>query len=155
MDGTKIFIVMLVVIAILFAVGIGSGMRHDPNEKVDLNSGPLVFLQQTFAKPQPLELQDLTSPAPATCIQGTRLIVPRLQTCTLSIKASGTAARRITFNIPVNAVLKVTLDQPNALKVTQNLPTDASEHLDVYKDGGTLQLTCMNSLSSACILTLK
>lgn len=153
--GVKILIVVVILIILLFIVGIGAGARHDSNEKMDLSSGPLVFLQQTFAKPQPLASGDIRSADPATCLQGERLVVPRAGTCTLSIQASGTMVRRIAFDIPFSTVLAVTLDQPNALKVTQSLPADASEHLDVYKEGGTLQITCAASPAPDCLLALK
>jgi hypothetical protein len=155
MKSGKILIGVLFLIIIVFAIGIGMGARHDPNEKPDLNSGPLVFLQQMFAEPQPLASDDISSASPTACLQGERLLVPLSGTCRFSIQSSGAMVRRITFDIPPGTVLAVTLDQPNALKVTQNLPADASEHLDVYKDGGILQITCAASLTSTCLSGLK
>jgi hypothetical protein len=159
-DRRKVLIVVVVVIVVLFVVGVGAGASSDSNQKIDsseLNADWLKSLQSSFAKPQALTSQDVSTAAPPTCLQPGAFVVNSGETCLFLIRRSSSpATRRLTLNLSEGASVDLTLQQKSAVTLKATLTiSDTSGSWDVYQDGGTLSLLCQDSgQASACRLDI-
>jgi hypothetical protein len=167
-NKTKILIGVVVLIVVLFVVGTGLGVGDDANRNgqktptpFDLSgNNPLVQgIGNLIGAPPAIAVGDLQAPSPGTCIQGQQLVIVRHQTCQYTI---GTLDKthRLTPQVPSGASIGIVVTQP----ATQNprlpdeqvtpIPGGATDHVDIYKEGGTVTITCLNSVQPACRLTL-
>jgi hypothetical protein len=162
MTGPRIFIVVLILIAILFVVGIAAGATRKDDNKVsssDLNASWLEGLQARLAQPQPLTAQDIGVAAPTSCLQKEQLIVAPNQRCRFLIQRSSSPnARRLALRLVEGASVALRLEQKNAVTLEKNLPPSDSakdKDWDVYQEGGILSVTCTDSgKAAACRLAL-
>lgn len=151
----KAVIVVLVLIAVLFAVGIGLGARQKdgrPAKCEDSSPGSLSALSARID----------TSSLDTTCLQGDRFIVPSGQLCKVTIRALPdkwrlTNIRSLKLSLPEGGAADFAYDRKP--------PTDASlkdvdENLD-RESKGTLPTDCQKTvvsvvdLGSGGELTLK
>lgn len=167
MQGTapKILLIGLLALALLFMGGLLLGTGHGSKEPADLSPGWIEAIQNTFARPAPLELSEISEANPANCLRpdGKALVVPLNKTCTYSLRKSSTNARRIIFNLAPPGVADLFLDQKiqgkDSVRARQTLPlskgnSDNPDHLDVYQEGGLLTAFCRPTPGvSQCILT--
>lgn len=159
MDRRKVLIVVVIVIVGLFVVGLGrSASGGDQIDSSALNADWLKSLQDSFARPQPLTTQDVGTVAPPTCLQQAVITINAGETCLLLIKRSaGPATRQLVLGLSAGARVEVTLQQQNAM--TLKATVSAAERRgqwDVYQDGGTLTLVCVDSgQAPACQLGLE
>lgn len=151
MNVSKPLIVVVILIVVLYVIGVGCGLAPKDNT-FNRNDTTLTSLQNLLANPQTLTFDDLD--APGGCVNSftRRLTVTKGNTCTYTVRASGSPVRRITLNLLSNSSVTATLEQRNGLRVTQTLPV--TNPLDVYKDGGTLIITCGAFSVSDCVLAL-
>jgi hypothetical protein len=163
MTATKVFIVVLIVIAVVFAGGIVLGATStDKPVSLDTLERQWGALRDRLARPETLHIRDLTG-SPGTCIQGTQLVVVRGAECQFSIHCeSCPAVRKLGLYLVEGSAATISFDQPiGGGNVTQakTLPVAdfaADKEWDVYKEGGTLRVVCKNiGQAPACKLQLK
>jgi len=163
MNGPRIFIVVLVLIGLLYAVVVGFGIRDNSNGKVDpaaLNSAWLKALQEQLAQPQPLKASDIGLTAPAGCLVQDQVVVPGGGICKLLISGTDSpSVRRLSLTLVEGTSATLKLEQKNALTLNKTLPpADSAKDngWDVYKEGGILSVVCPDSGSApACKLKLN
>jgi hypothetical protein len=164
MNATKVFIVVLIVMAVVFAGGMVLGAtRTDKPVSLDTLEKQWGALRDRLAHPEPLRIQDLTASSGGCIIQNTHLLVVRGGECQFSIHCeSCPVVRKLGLYLVEGSAATVSLDQPiggGNVTQTKALPVAdlaADKDWDVYKEGGTLRVVCKNiGLAPACKLQLK
>ncbi|HLH61561.1 MAG TPA: hypothetical protein VKV20_07745 [Ktedonobacteraceae bacterium] len=158
-NSTKVFIVVLFLIGILFIVGINIGAAHSDDTAFS-TPGWVNSLGGTLARTQPLKLSDL-SPVAGNCLQqGTFVILPG-NTCTFGISQSSFTSRVVTLQLVQGTPALVTLTQEQSLTVQETLSsskvmTDANMKVYPGKAHGMLAIQCLGASGGpACMLQLK
>jgi hypothetical protein len=172
MNGAKIvFIVVLVVFAVLFAGGIGLGLGSNgasPGNARDLQNSWLSGLRQSLAPAKNLKLEDVEKGAPPGCIQSRGFVIQRSQSCKFTVQSSFWPVRKqLSLRLSQGSVAEIRL-RPNVaqnkagLTATQILSTthpeitkEEKQKLEVYKDGGTLIISCGGNGTTACRLDVR
>lgn len=150
-------IILFVIVIVLFACGICSGATLNANRPIDLSVGWVQSLGNTFARPQPLDSQDVrvASGSPASCRQGNVLVVGLNTTCRYTIEASRTSVRKMTLRLATNSTVQAVLSQPDVLTARETLVGVGSQkEMDVYQKEGALSLTCTGA-ANPCRVELR
>lgn len=163
MTGSRIFIVVLVLIGVLYAVVVVLGIRDNSEVKVDsaaLDAAWLKALQDRFAQPHPVKTSDIGLVAPATCLVQDQVVVPSGGVCKLLILSTDSPSiRRLSLTLEDDMSAHLKLEQKNALTLNKTLPAADSAKdngWDVYKEGGVLSIVCLDSGGApACKLKLN
>src|SRR5579883_605622 len=157
-SATKVFIIILFIIALLFVISINLGALHSDDHTFQkpawLNS-----IGATLANPQPLNVADL-HPGAANCLQQRKLIVQAGGSCTFTIQKSTFAVRVARIRLAQGASAQVSLSQEDTLTVQKTFPGDAATQNDlkVYpgKAHRPLVIQCTNAGGlAACVLELQ
>jgi hypothetical protein len=160
----KIFIGVLVLLAIVYIVLVVLGSRNKSNGQADLSPNWVGNIQNVFAKPKPLELNALKlKPAQIGCLspQSSSIAVPVGKSCIYQIGKSPDNVRRLRLQTGNNQIASLALTQKirdEDFTSTQNLPAAANdpanpEYVDVFQDGGDLVITCNLAPGvSSCLL---
>ncbi|MBI3943402.1 MAG: hypothetical protein HY326_10355 [Chloroflexi bacterium] len=161
MSGTKLFIVILVIVAVLFMVGIGAGVTQSSSGKVDSAIGRLQpLLEGALKSPLPLEDLQVVPGSPAACLQGRAILVAGGGTCSFTIHAAegflAPPVRTLMLHLTAGSAVDVRLGQQDAITAKERLTAgDAPKEVDVFKNGGALSITCPALGGNACRLELQ
>lgn len=150
-------IILFVIVIVLFACGVCSGATLQANRPIDLDVGWVKSLGNTFARPQALPRQEIrvASGSPASCLQGNVLVVGLNATCRYTLDSSRTPVRRMTLRLATNSTVQAVLTQPDVLTARETLTgAGSTQELDVYREGGTLSLTCQGA-TNPCRVELR
>lgn len=150
--GVKVFVVILVVLAVLFVVGVAAPAVSGGNEQAD----PQGWLADTLRGllERPVDLKADADVSPPECVQGRAIMLPAGGVCTLRLKADDAwfAPTRTLELEPVEGVVDVA--QEGKLNIHSKLePGDDPMTINVFKEGGTVTIACVGGLQ-ACRLTL-
>jgi hypothetical protein len=167
--GAKVFLVVLVLLAILFAVGMGMSIRHktdttnNTRDSFKASDHPtLESVQRTFALSSPQ-----VKPVGAGCLgyAAKRLRIAGQSGCGLNVAAAGNILglippaqyRQVTFKVtqgqisfmhgPGDEVNKGDPDKPH------NWSTGQEGKLSVGREGGTLLLQCEGA--GGCVIQIE
>ncbi len=158
-NSTKVFIVVLFLIGILFIIGINIGAAHSDDTTFS-TPGWVNGLGGTLAHAQSLKTGDL-SPVAGNCLQQGKLVILPGNTCTFGISQSSFTSRVVTLQLVQGTSAMVTLTQEQTLPVQESLSstnTMTGANLKVYpgKAQGMLAISCLStSGGSTCVLQLK
>ncbi|HZU69824.1 MAG TPA: hypothetical protein VFA09_21305 [Ktedonobacteraceae bacterium] len=158
-NSTKVFIVVLFLIGLLFIVGINIGAAHS-NDTAFSTPGWVNSLGGTVAHSQPLKLSDLT-PVSGNCLQQGKFVISPGSACTFGISQSSFTSRVVTLQLVQGSPAMVTLTQEQVLPVQERLSTAgvmSDANLKVYpgKAHGMLSIQCLSAGGGpTCILQLK
>ena len=148
MNLTKIAVVGLVLLAVLFFSGIGVGRLLKPNWN-PLDAARSALEERLIRPLDPAAIS-------ANCMQGRRFQVTSL--CVAPIPPSSDPVRRVRLRLVQGASAEVRLtarlDDTGDQTVTAKETLDATTRevaLDVYKDGGALTLVC----PATCVVELR
>lgn len=161
MNGTKLFIVLLVIVAMLFAVGVGAGVTQGSGAKVDGAIGRLQpLLEGALKSLLPLEDLQVAPGSPAACLQGRVMLVAAGGSCSFMIRAAegflAPPVRTLKLHLAVGSAADVRLGQQDAMTAKVSLTAGAAtKELDVFKNGGALSITCLALGGNACRLELQ
>jgi hypothetical protein len=165
----KLLIVLVVLLILLFVLGIGMGAFGNKGPGINFNQ-PWVESLGNLLQPH-MGIGDVGTLTPPPTVSPGCLInqppggftVPVGTICTFSIRSSSTDVRKIILHrIEPSAIVTVTLFQPapfpGPTTITTAAPTPNGNSdfvLAVYKDGGTLSISCIsNGLSPNCTFRL-
>ncbi len=166
-----VIIVVLVLILVLFVCGMGVGIRSNsqPAGSVkDLQGSWLGGLRQSLVPAQTLKIQDVENGAPPGCIQSGGFVVQRGRSCQLTIQSSFWPVRKqLALRLSQGAKVEISLTpkikpDEDGMTVTQELTSlqpaitpDEQQKLEVYRDGGSLLISCVTSQTAACRLDIR
>ena len=166
-----VFVVVLVLILLLFACGMGLGIRGNsqPAGNVkELQGSWMGGLRQSLVPAQNLKIQDVEKGAPSGCIQAEGFVVQRGLACQLTVQPSFWPARKqLALRLSQGAKVEIRLTpkikpDEDGMSIIQELTPlhpeitpDEQQKLEVYRDGGTLVISCVESQTAACRLDIK
>jgi hypothetical protein len=144
----KLFVVLLIVLALLFAVGVGLGARGGDGGKVDpRDHGWVERLFKPFGARTGIDPSALSGP----CVSGRSLIV----TSGLCRLQAPTGKRVRTLNLALRQGARAVLDFEPAggpsLPVRQRLKPGDEVHLTIPAEGGSLSVACLDA-GGSCVL---
>ena len=166
-----VIIVILVLILVLFVCGMGLGIRGNsqPAGNVkDLQGSWLGGLRQSLVPAQTLKIQDVEKGAPLGCIQSGGFVAQRGQACQLTVQTSFWPVRKqLALRLSQGAKVEIRLTpkikpDEDGMSIIQELTPlhpeitpDEQQKLEVYRDGGTLVILCVDSQTAACRLDIR
>jgi len=149
MNGPRVAIVVLAVLALLFVVGLMFGARGQ--ELPDPSNSWVESLGGLIPKPD-VEAGDVR----ADCLQGNTFVIPATQTCVATIDGPKRGVKEVHLRVTSSSPVQTVAKRPDMLDETRTLPPGESRAFDVYHDGLTLQLTCAVALGSPpCVVALE
>ena len=140
----KIFIALLVVIALLFACGVGAGATRGSSDRIDTKNLGVPDIAGLFARS--VEMNELVNQQ--GCQNAPPLSVLQGATCTIRVKATGVfGLRRMKVRLS-GLTLEVSWDKPFVNKVNLRGP----DPIDLIFTGDETTLT-LRGCTSANVLT--
>src|SRR5437762_3344380 len=144
MRGSRVALVGLVVIGVVFFAGAGFGLAGGRQDKVDMDQPWLDGMHNLLVGDHQVALADLSADPPG-CLQGEALVVLPGQLCSFEIGGGSAPARKLPLRLVQGTAAQIILQQKkkDTLTVKKTLTGPAPvEGLDVYGDGGTLFVIC-------------
>lgn len=166
-----VLVVVLVLILVIFVCGMGLGVssnsRPAGNAK-DLQGSWLNGLRQSLVPAQDLKIQDVEDGAPPGCIQQGGVVVQRGRPCQFTVQPSFLPVRKqLALRLSQGAKVEIKLtprieSNKDGMTIVQELTPlhpettqDEKQQLEIYKDGGTLVISCVDSQTAACRLDIR
>jgi hypothetical protein len=161
MSGTKILVVLLVLIAGIFLVAMYFGKRRSGEQGVDMEKarkGWAASLRKLFPREERLTMQEFKDADPASCLTSQGFTF--LGSCTVSIAESEELLRKATFQLTsgVRAGLAYTPNEgPGLPRITLRQEKNMNRFdLTVRQEGGKLELLCLVGAGQLpCAVTLE
>jgi hypothetical protein len=160
--NAKLLIGLLILLVILFAAGLAGDALAPGEARPDLSPDGLAQLVGGLFKPAPLTPQDLSAAAPAECAAafaaGAFTLQPGLP-CTLFISASQARfapVRALELHLAQGAAANLVY-RPSGDGLTAKYKVDGdhpSARVQIFKEGGMLELSCLSGAGAACRLVI-
>ncbi len=149
MNGPRVAIVVLAVLALLFVVGLMFGARGQ--ELPDPSTSWVDSLGGLIPKPD-VEAADIRT----DCLDGGNFVIPATQTCVATIDGPKRGVKEVHLRVTSSSPIQIVAKRPDMLDEERTLQPGESRAFDVYKDGLTLELTCPGTLGSPpCVVALE
>jgi hypothetical protein len=158
MSASKIAIVVLIVLLVLFAAGTLLNARGEPSPTAEnLQPSWINSLAERLVPRRNLALDDLEQIAPACGAAGGTFHMEPGAACTLHVKAASLPDRRLTLALKQGQSAVIVVAQPvqNGERMTakETLTSGrATKNLHVYREGADVAMTCVGM--AACALQL-
>ena len=158
MSGSKIVIVVLILIGLVFAVGIGLGARRDDNQTLNLNADWLKTLNSRLVVTRPVTLDQvrLVPGAPPDCLQPGGLKSSVGGVCTFMVqRPAGASVGKLSLRLSAGESVEVSLQQPDAPTQTQTLTSAAPTfNMDLFAETAALSVLQCKAQGGSCLLSL-
>jgi hypothetical protein len=140
----KIFLVLLALLLVLFAVGIGLGARDDSGRKADpVEFGWLDSLTRPFRPTVE------TGALRGSCLSGRTATIGSTGPCEIEIEPADEEVRTLELVLERGGEVKVDFaPEAGGLDIHAKLHSDRSVRLSVPRDGAELTLVCAGSSES-------
>lgn len=158
--STRLLIVLLVVLVLLFAAGIGGGwlMR---GQDADLSGWIETLGGRLLGTAPRLTQEDIDLALPGQCADqfaAGRLQLGAGEGCILILRRANTPVRTLTLEVAPGQIAQVRFDPAGANRFTVNLRLDADRpraNVDVYAEGGELRISCITLAAAPCLVALE
>lgn len=147
MSGPKLFIIVLVVLAVLFVVGAGAGLRKDGDGNASPGAAPWTqWIQRTLGpEPVPVRSEEIQELRPGgKSFVGNTFLVPPGPKLTYTVRASDQRGRELglTLTTPGKAGVRWEPRGPGAVPLELPLHPGKRVKFQVPKEGARLTLWC-------------
>jgi hypothetical protein len=135
-NGPRVVIVVLAVLALLFVVGLMFGARDE--ERPDPSDSWVDSLGGLIPKPA-VDADDIR----ADCLESDTFVIPATQTCVARIEGPNRGVNEVRLSVTSGGAVAVTADRPDMLEEERTMQPGEERAFDVYPDGMSLQFACI------------
>ena len=158
MSGQRIVLIVLIALAVLYAAGVGLGLRGG------VSGGRIGWVEglSTALTPR-LDFEKLTGP----CVdrQANSFVIPPESPCEVSIPSFKSGTRKMSLRLTAGTQIKGRYGAPaehekidkndESANQTVSIQPDKEVSLVILKEGGVLLLTCDNKAKAPCQAAVK
>ncbi|HXJ93708.1 MAG TPA: hypothetical protein VMT20_12720 [Terriglobia bacterium] len=149
MTGSRVFLGVLLVFALLYALGLAVGLRQNDSQPDPHNVSPPAWLDSLSGWLSPSLDLNTVQTVQGTCLQVAQktFTLPERSSCTLHIPSSTQKYRKAKLHLVAGTSATLTYnsttnDDPNLSKQQLSWPGKDPQSLVAQSAGGTLTLSC-------------